>query len=56
MIRFFYIIPRRKGCEALDAGVGGFIIEILFIIASLGGVCGLSVEVKCGFLLRPNRF
>jgi hypothetical protein len=31
-------------------------MAVQFIIALLGGVCGLSVEVKCGFLLIPNRF
>ncbi len=37
------IVIEGKGCEALDVGVGGFIIFYCF------GLCGFSVELRCGF-------
>jgi hypothetical protein len=43
------VMSQGKGCEVLDAGVGGFIVLwpwYQFITASLGGVCGVSQVIN----------
>ena len=54
----FFHCEQRQGLWGTGCRGGGIHswMAVQFIIALLGGVCGFSVEMWCGFYSLPNRF